>query len=97
VGQRACRAESDNVVVPCSGPGYGALGPLDETVLLKTSGLRGVSVDLGARLARVEAGVLAADAAGAAAAHGLAPVLGFAGTVGVVGLTLSGGFRDEED
>ncbi len=79
------------VAPQATGHGADALGPLDETVLLKTSGLRGVSVDPGARLARVEAGVQAADAAGAAGAHGLAPVLGFAGTVGVVGLTLSGG------
>ena len=79
------------VAPQATGHGAEVLGPLDETVLLKTSGLRGVSVDLGARVARVEAGVRAADAAGAAAAHGLAPVLGFAGTVGVVGLTVSGG------
>jgi FAD/FMN-containing dehydrogenase len=79
------------VAPQATGHGAEALGPLDETVLLKTSGLSGVSVDPGARLARVEAGVRAADAAAAAAAHGLAPVLGFAGTVGVVGLTLSGG------
>jgi len=79
------------VAPQATGHGADALGPLDETVLLKTSGLRGVSVDHGARVARVEAGVPAADAAAAAAAHGLAPVLGFAGTVGVVGLTLSGG------
>jgi hypothetical protein len=74
-----------------TGHGAEALGPLDGTVLLKTSALRGVSIDPGARLARVEAGVPAAEAAAASAAHGLAPVLGFAGTVGVVGLTLSGG------
>ena len=74
-----------------TGHGAEALGPLDGTVLLKTSALRGVSIHPGARLARLEAGVRAGDAAAAAAAHGLAPVLGFAGTVGVVGLTLSGG------
>ncbi len=79
------------VAPQATGHGADVLGPLDETVLLKTSELRGVSVDRGARVARVEAGARAADAAGAAAAHGLAPVLGFAGTVGVVGLTLSGG------
>jgi FAD/FMN-containing dehydrogenase len=55
------------VAPQATGHGADALGPLDETVLLKTSGLRGVSVDLGARVARVEAGVRAADAAASSA------------------------------
>jgi FAD/FMN-containing dehydrogenase len=74
-----------------TGHGAEALGPLDGTVLLKTSALRGISFDADARTVRVEAGVQAADAAAAAGAHGLAPVLGFATTVGVTGLVVSGG------
>ncbi len=53
--------------------------------------MRGIAVDAGAGTARVEAGVLAGEAADAAGAHGLAPALGFAATVGVAGLTLGGG------
>ena len=74
-----------------TGHGAEALGPLDDTVLLKTSALRGISLDAEARVVRVEAGVRAVEAAEAAGAQGLAPVLGFATTVGVTGLVLSGG------
>jgi FAD/FMN-containing dehydrogenase len=53
--------------------------------------MREVSVDPDSGLARVGAGVLAGQVAGAAGAHGLAPVLGLSQTVGVTGLALSGG------
>src|SRR5919198_5407313 len=74
-----------------TGHGSEALGPLDDTVLLKTSGLRGVVIRPEARTVRVGAGVLAGEAAAAADKHGLAPVLGLAPTVGVAGLVLGGG------
>ena len=50
-----------------------------------------ITVDPAARTMRVEAGVTAGEAGAAAAAHGLAPSLGVATTVGVVGLALGGG------
>ena len=96
---RAAAREGLRVAPQATGHGSEALGPLDRTVLLKTSGLRAVSVDgrAGAEAgatagrARVEAGATAGEVAAAAGAHGLAPVLGLAPTVGVAGLALGGG------
>jgi FAD/FMN-containing dehydrogenase len=79
------------VAPQATGHGSEALGPLDHTVLLKTSRMRGVAVDPAARTVRVQAGALAADVADEAGAHRLAPVLGLASAVGVTGLTLGGG------
>jgi len=74
-----------------TGHGAEALGPLDGALLLKTSAMRDIAVDPGARVAKVGAGALAADVAAAAGEHRLAPVLGLAPSVGVAGLTLGGG------
>src|SRR5438105_7070257 len=55
------------------GTGHNAapLGPLEDTVLLKTSRMRLVEIDPDNRTARVEAGVLWLEVADAAAEHGL--------------------------
>ncbi|HKE81015.1 MAG TPA: FAD-binding oxidoreductase [Solirubrobacteraceae bacterium] len=74
-----------------TGHGSEGLGPLDDAVLLKTSGLQGVVIRPEARTVRVGAGVVAGEAAAAAGRHGLAPVLGLAPSVGVAGLVLGGG------
>jgi FAD/FMN-containing dehydrogenase len=74
-----------------TGHGSEALGPLDDAVLLKTAGLRGIVMRPEAGTMRIGAGVLAGEAAAAAGRHGLAPVLGLAPTVGVAGLVLGGG------
>jgi hypothetical protein len=74
-----------------TGHGSESLGPLEGALLLKTSSMRQMAIDEQAKLARVEAGALAGAIADAAGAHGLAPVLGLAATVGAVGLALSGG------
>lgn len=68
-----------------------AVGGLDDTILLRTSGLTDISVDADARTIRVGAGVQARAAAVAAAEHGLAVIAGFAPTVGIVGFSLGGG------
>jgi FAD/FMN-containing dehydrogenase len=83
--------EGLSVLPQASGHGSEALGPLDGALLLKTGAMRAVTVDPEARTVRAEAGALAGPVAEAAAAHGLAPVLGLAPTVGVVGLALGGG------
>ncbi len=87
---RAARADGLRIAVQATGHGAGLLGPLDETLLLKTTQLRGIETRDDTLLAG--AGVLAADAAAAAGEQRRAPVLGFAPTVGVTGLALSGGF-----
>jgi FAD/FMN-containing dehydrogenase len=72
-----------------TGHGSELLGPLDDVVLLKTSRLKELSFSDG--VLRAGAGVLAGEAADAAAEHGVAPVLGLAAGVGVAGLALGGG------
>jgi FAD/FMN-containing dehydrogenase len=59
---------------------------------LDMSRMREVSVDPGARLARVGPGCLLQDVDRATQEHGLATVLGFVSVTGVAGLTLGGGF-----
>jgi FAD/FMN-containing dehydrogenase len=75
------------------GTGHNAipLGSLAHTVLLKTERLRGLSIDIRKRRARVDAGVLWAEVTDAAAQHGLAALAGSSPDVGVVGYTLGGG------
>jgi FAD/FMN-containing dehydrogenase len=74
-----------------TGHNAGPLGPLDDTILLRTSRLRGVHIDPAHRIARVEAGALWADVTAPAAEAGLAALAGSAPDVGVVGYTLGGG------
>lgn len=56
------------------GTGHSAapIGPLDGTLLLKTSRMRGVEIDAQANRARVRAGALWGEVVPAAAEHGLA-------------------------
>ncbi|HEX3267095.1 MAG TPA: FAD-binding oxidoreductase [Gaiellaceae bacterium] len=79
--------------VAAQGTGHsaGPMGPLDETILVKTSRMRGVEIDAQANRARVGAGALWGEVVPAAAEHGLAALAGSAKDVGVVGYTLGGG------
>jgi FAD/FMN-containing dehydrogenase len=74
-----------------TGHGSESLPPLDGALLLKTSAMRKVEVEPDEGIARVEAGARAGEVADAAGEHRLAPVLGLATSVGVVGLALGGG------
>ena len=74
-----------------SGHAAGSLGSLDGVVLLKTDRMRGVTVDAGARRARVEAGVLGGELGPAAGEHGLTVLGGSSPDVGVVGFAVGGG------
>jgi FAD/FMN-containing dehydrogenase len=75
------------------GTGHSAapMGPLEGTILVKTSRMRGVEIDAPAKRARVRAGALWGEVVPAAAEHGLAALAGSAKDVGVVGYTLGGG------
>jgi FAD/FMN-containing dehydrogenase len=86
-------ARAHGLRVAAQGTGHNAapLGPLDDTVLVKTSRMRGVRVDPRASTVRVEAGVLWQEATNAAAEHGLAALAGSSPDVGVVGYSLGGG------
>jgi FAD/FMN-containing dehydrogenase len=79
--------------VAAQGTGHGAapLGPLEETILVRTSRMSGVTIDPSARRARVEAGALWQDVTVPAAEHGLAALAGSSPDVGVVGYSLGGG------
>jgi FAD/FMN-containing dehydrogenase len=79
------------VAAQATGHGSESLPPLDGALLLKTSAMRKVEVEPDAGIARVQAGARAGEVADAAGEHHLAPVLGLATTVGVVGLALGGG------
>ena len=86
-------AREHSLRVSAQGTGHNAspLGPLGDTILVKTSRMRGVEIDPEARRARVEAGVLWAEVTEAAAEHGLAALAGSSPDVGVVGYSLGGG------
>jgi hypothetical protein len=87
------RAEGLRVAPQTTGHGSEALGldALRGALLLRTTGLDAISIDVAGRRAHVGAGVSAGALADAAGAHGLAPVLGLAASVGVAGLSLGGG------
>lgn len=82
--------------VAAQGTGHNA-GPLAagnglaDTILLRTSDLRGVQIDAEGQVARVEPGALWGDVVGAVAPHGLAALSGSSHDVGVVGYSLGGG------
>jgi FAD/FMN-containing dehydrogenase len=85
-------AENGLRVAPQStGHGSESLPALDGAILLKTSSMRAIEVDPDEGIARVGAGAQAGEVAAAAGEHRLAPVLGLASTVGVIGLALGGG------
>jgi FAD/FMN-containing dehydrogenase len=79
--------------VAAQGTGHnaGPLGPLADTVLVRTEQMRDIRIDPQARTARVEAGAVWLDVVHAAAEHGLATLAGSSPDVGVAGYTLGGG------
>jgi hypothetical protein len=87
----AAREQGLRVAPQGTGHGAAATGSLEDAVLLKTSGMRGVQIDAGAGRARLQAGAQWRDVTPAAAKHGLAPLSGSAGDVGVVGYSVGGG------
>jgi FAD/FMN-containing dehydrogenase len=88
---RLARARGWRVAPQATGHRAAALGPLDDTLLLKTERMRGVAIDPEARTARVDAGTLWQEVSEAAAVHDLAALAGTAPDVSVVGYALAGG------
>jgi FAD/FMN-containing dehydrogenase len=86
-------ARAHGLRVAPQGTGHSAapMGSLEQTILVKTSRMRGVEIDAEANRARVRAGALWGEVVPAAAEHGLAALAGSAKDVGVVGYTLGGG------
>lgn len=71
--------------------GHGIQYPADDSLLIVTTALASVNVDVEARTARVGAGVRFQDVLDQSLEHGLTPLLGTSPRVGVVGYTLGGG------
>jgi FAD/FMN-containing dehydrogenase len=87
-------AVANDLRVAGQGTGHGAAalaGSLDGAILIKTERMRGIEVDAGTRIARVEAGVLSVELGAAANEHGLASMPGSSPDVGAIGFTLGGG------
>ena len=86
-------AGRNDLKVAGQGTGHGAvaLGPLDDTILLKTERMRGVEVNADAQTASIEAGVLGEELGAAAQTEGMCSMPGSSPNVGVVGYTLGGG------
>jgi FAD/FMN-containing dehydrogenase len=85
------RTRGLQVAVQGTGHGAASLGPLDATILVKTTRLGAVVIDTPWRRAKVQAGALWGDVAVAAGQVGLAALHGSSPDVGVVGYTLGGG------
>jgi FAD/FMN-containing dehydrogenase len=88
---RLARERGLRVAPQATGHRAAPLGPLADTLLLKTERMRGVAIDPGTRIARIEAGVIWQEVTEAAAGHGLATLSGSSPDVGVVGYALAGG------
>lgn len=88
---RLARAEGLRVAAQGTGDNAVPLGSLADTILIKPTAMRHLSVDSAARVARAEAGALSQDVTEAAAEHGLAWLSGMSPDVGVVGYTIGGG------
>ena len=86
-------ARERGLVVTAQGTGHNAAAydTLENTILVKTSELRGVEIDAEAQVARVAAGTLWIEVTEPASPLGLAPLAGSSPDVGVVGYTLGGG------
>lgn len=88
---RFARERGLKVLGQSTGHGASSLGALDDTIVIKTERMRGITVDAEAQIARVEAGVLALELGAAAQTDGLCSLPGSSPDVGVVGYTLGGG------
>jgi hypothetical protein len=87
----AARDAGLRVAAQTTGHAAGALATLDDTVLLKTSKLKGVELRPEDQMARVGAATLWGEVEGPASREGLAPLSGSSPNVGVAGYSLGGG------
>ncbi len=84
-------ARENDLGVGIQSTGHGLHVPSDDNLLILTSRLKQVSVDVEKRIVRAEAGALWEDVLAVVTPHGLAPLLGSSPWVGVVGYSLGGG------
>ncbi|KIF78892.1 hypothetical protein QR77_16300 [Streptomyces sp. 150FB] len=91
VAAAVAHAADHGLSVAVQATGHGLSVPAEGGVLISTAGLRGVTVDAGARTARIAPGTRFSEIIEAAARYGLAPLNGSAPDVGAVGYVLGGG------
>lgn len=84
-------AREHDLPIAVQGGGHGHPHPANDALLVNFANMTNVRIDAEAALARVEPGVLFKAFVQFAHAYGLAPLNGFAATVGVVGYMLGGG------
>ncbi len=84
-------AREQNLPIAVQGGGHGHPHPANGALLVNFANMTNIRIDAEAALARVEPGVLFKAFVQSAHAEGLAPLNGFAATVGVVGYMLGGG------
>jgi len=88
---RTARDRGLRVVAQCAGHRAERAGSLDDAMLLRTTALAGVEIDVRSHRARVRAGARWADLTDRASFLGLAPAAGFSRTAGIVGDVLGDG------
>jgi FAD/FMN-containing dehydrogenase len=86
------REQGIAISVKAGGHNISGLAVADDALLMDTSLMRGVFVDVKDRVAHAQAGCLLGDVDRETQLHGLAAVLGFVSQTGAAGLTLGGGF-----
>lgn len=88
---RFARAYGLPLAVRSGGHSLAYYSVIDDAVVVDLSGMKRISIDPAARVARVQAGATSGDLAGPAHAHGLALSTGDTHSVGMGGLTTGGG------
>jgi hypothetical protein len=88
---RVARAHGLRVAPQSTGHNANARSGVDASILLNMRGMRGVEIDAGRRIARVEGGAECADLTAPASDLGLAALAGSSPNVGLVGYILGGG------
>jgi hypothetical protein len=88
---RFAREQGLRVAAQGTAHNAGPLGSLDDSILLRTTMLKGVEIDVGERRARARAGAVWSDLVPEASEQGLAALHGSSPGVAIVGYTLGGG------
>jgi FAD/FMN-containing dehydrogenase len=89
---RAARSNGLSLSVRGGGHDWAGRALRHEGVVIDLSRMRQISVDVEKKLATVKGGATSADLIAAAASFGLAAVTAAVGSVGMIGLTLGGGY-----